>query len=152
MFELPKEMKGSGTPVSGASPITANRLSTAWQSTIEVIPAATSAPRAVAGELRGSQAGVGDQPVEADDAEDPERAELLADDRQDHVRVGLGQVEDLLHRLPQADAEQPAGPDRDHGLDGLEAGVRGVGPGVEERGQPLAPVGLDHAATKREAR
>ena len=42
MFELPKEMNGSGTPVSGASPITANRLSTAWPRMSEVIPAATS--------------------------------------------------------------------------------------------------------------
>lgn len=42
MLVLPKEMKGSGTPVSGAIPITANRFSVAWQSTSEVIPAASS--------------------------------------------------------------------------------------------------------------
>lgn len=38
----PYEMNGSGTPVSGASPSTANTLSVAWQRIRQVSPAATS--------------------------------------------------------------------------------------------------------------
>jgi hypothetical protein len=41
-LEFPYETKGSGTPVSGASPMTANRLTIAWITTIEVRPAASS--------------------------------------------------------------------------------------------------------------
>ena len=40
----PYEMNGSGTPVSGASPVTANRLMTAWVRIIAVSPAASSLP------------------------------------------------------------------------------------------------------------
>ena len=41
-FELPNDRKGSGTPVSGARPMTANRLSAAWQTISDVMPAASS--------------------------------------------------------------------------------------------------------------
>ena len=57
--------------------------------------------------------------------------------------MGLGQVEDLLHRLAQADAEQSARSQGDLPLDRLEAGPAGVRPGVEEGGQPGAAIGLD---------
>ena len=51
----------------------------------------------------------------------PAKPELLADHGQDHVGVRLGQVEELLHALAEADAERPAGADRDHRLHRLEA-------------------------------
>ena len=38
----PDEMNGSGTPVSGASPSTVNRFSSAWHRISEVMPAASS--------------------------------------------------------------------------------------------------------------
>ena len=41
-FELPYETNGSGTPVSGASPITAKKFSTAWARISDVTPAAIS--------------------------------------------------------------------------------------------------------------
>ena len=41
-FELPYEMNGSGTPVSGASPITAKKFRVAWQRMIDVIPTDSS--------------------------------------------------------------------------------------------------------------
>ena len=39
---FPYEMNGSGTPVSGSTPSTAKKLTVAWISITEVIPAATS--------------------------------------------------------------------------------------------------------------
>ena len=56
--------------------------------------------------------------------------------------MGLGQVEDLLHRLAEAHPEEAARADRGHRLDRLEAAVAGVRARVEERREPLAPVGL----------
>ncbi len=87
---------------------------------------------AVARGLRGPQPGVGDHAVEGEQAADPGEPELLADDGEDEVRVGLGQVEDLLHGLAGAEPEQPARADRDLALDGLEAVRAGVRPRVEE--------------------
>src|SRR4029079_5635106 len=72
----------------------------------------------------------------------PRHAELLADDREDEVRMGLGEVEDLLHRLADAAPEQPARPERDLALDGLEPRVARVRPRVEERRQARAAVRL----------
>ena len=62
--------------------------------------------------------------------------------------MGLGQVEDLLDRLAEAAAEEPARAQRDLALHGLEARAAGVAPGIEEGRQPRAPVGL---ATSRRA-
>ena len=105
---------------------------------------------AVAGELRHPQSGVADHAVQAQQPEDAEQPELLADDSQDHVGVRLGQVEDLLHRLAQADPEEPAVADRGERLNGLEARVARVGERVDEREEPLAPVGLGDREDRRE--
>lgn len=40
-FAPPYEMNGSGTPVSGAMPITAKKFSSAWQATMLVMPIAS---------------------------------------------------------------------------------------------------------------
>ncbi len=77
--------------------------------------------------LRRLQAGVAEQREEADDADDPDQAQLLADHRRDHVGVGLGQVEGLLHAVADADPEEAAGAERDLRLRRLEAGAGGVG-------------------------
>ena len=81
----------------------------------------------------GPQPRVPDHAVQAQQRADSRQPELLADHREDEVRVRLGQVEDLLHRLPRPEPEQPAGADRDLALDGLEAGAGGVRPRVDER-------------------
>src|SRR3954465_6919368 len=80
----------------------------------------------------GPQPGPEDHPVEGDDAAQPGHAELLPDDGEDEVRVRLGQVEDLLHRLPEPDPEEPARAERDLSLHGLEAGAARVAPRVDE--------------------
>ena len=67
--------------------------------------------------------------------------QLLADDRENEVGVRLGQVEDLLHRLPEPAAEEPARPQRDLPLDRLKARPAGVRPRVEKGRQPRPPVG-----------
>ena len=95
------------------------------------------------GRLRGAQPAVGDHPVEEHQDRHADDAQLLADHREDEVRVGLGQVEDLLHRLARAQAEQPARTQRDLPLHRLEARVGGMRPGVQERRQPRAAVGLE---------
>ena len=124
----PEEMNGSGTPVSGAMPSTAQTFSSAWQRISAVRPGGEQLLVARRRGLRGAQARVADHPVEQQQAADPGDAELLADDGEDEVRVRLGQVEDLLHRLAEADAEQAAGAERDLALDGLKAGVARVAP------------------------
>ena len=114
-------MNGSGTPVSGAIPSTTKMLRMPWHRISEVSPLASSL-RIAGGRAPGRpQPGVGDHPVEAGDAEDPEDAELLADHRQDEVGLRLWEVVGLLHGVAEADAEDPAGADRDLALDGLVA-------------------------------
>ena len=73
----------------------------------------------------------------------PASAELLADDGEDEVGVGLGDVEDLLDRRAQPVAEHPAAADRDLALHRLKARAGRVIPGIEEARQPRAPVGLE---------
>ena len=116
-----------------------------WHRISEVRPLASSLRIPGRGPAGGPQPRIRDHPVEEDDAEDPEHTEFLADHRQDEIGLGLGQVEDLLDRLAEADAEQAARAERDLTLHGLEAGGRLRGPGVQERGQPRLLVGLDAA-------
>jgi hypothetical protein len=59
----------------------------------------------VGGAAGGAQTGVGDHPVQEDHPADPQHAELLPDHGQDEVSLGLGQIEDLLDALTEADAQ-----------------------------------------------
>ena len=104
------------------------------------------------GGLRDAQARVGDHPVEQQQPADPGDAELLADDGEDEVRVRLGQIEDLLHRFAEADAEEPAGAERDLALDRLKAGVARIRPRVDERRQPRHALGIDQREQQDERR
>src|SRR5204862_1895968 len=88
------------------------------------------------------EARIGEDRERRDDGSRAYEPELLADDGIDHVRGGLGQVVDLLNALPEADPEDASGPERDHRLDGLEAGSLGIVPWVEEAEDAGAPVGL----------
>ena len=76
-------------------------------------------------------------------ASGPDEPELLADDREDHVRRGFGQVVDLLDALAETDAEEAARAERDHRLHGLEARALRVAPRVEEAEEARASVGLE---------
>ncbi len=67
-----------------------------------------------------------------DDREGAEQAQLLADHREDEVAVRVGQVEELLAALHQADAGDAAGAHRDQALDDLVAGARGSDHGLKK--------------------
>ena len=92
---------------------------------------------------RDSQAGVGEGNVGGDDPERADQAELLGDDGEDHVRVRLGEVEDLLDAVAEPGPEEPARSDPDHRLDRLVAGALRVAPGVEEAKDSRTPVRLE---------
>src|SRR6266487_141617 len=116
-LEPPYETKGSGIPVSGASPSTAARLITAWAQTSAVRPAASRFPK---GSLQRSATRRPAYAKVAYAASSAAAAELLADDREDHVRVRLGQVVDLLDPLAETASEDPAGAEPDQRLHRLE--------------------------------
>src|SRR5690349_1972624 len=81
--------------------------------------------------------------VRGENERDADETELLADDREDHVRVRLREVEDLLDALAQADAEDPARPEPDHRLHGLEARTLSVVPRIDEAEDARPPVRLE---------
>ncbi len=100
-------------------------------------------PERVSAAQRDPEAGVPEGRVGEDHGGGAEQAELLADDREDHVGRRLGQVVDLLDALAEPDAEDPAGAERDQRLDGLEAGAFRVLPRVDERDEAGAAVRLE---------
>src|SRR2546421_3043660 len=81
---------------------------------------------------REPQAGVGEGRVPGHHEGCSDEPELLADHGEDHVRVRLGEVVDLVDPLPEAAAEDAAGADADLRLHVLEPGAERVLPGIEE--------------------
>jgi hypothetical protein len=100
-------------------------------------------PEGVLAGERDAKTGVGEGSVRRDHRGDPEQAELLPDHRHDHVRVRLGQVVDLRDALAETGAEQPARPEPDQRLHGLEARSLRVLPRVEEAEDARAAVRLE---------
>ena len=74
------------------------------------------------------------------DADEPE---LLADDREDHVGVRLGEVRDLPDALAQTGAREAARADADRGLHDLEARALGVRPRMQEAEEAGATIWLE---------
>ena len=66
--------------------------------------------------------------------------QLLRQHREQEIGVRLGQIEELLHALAEADAEPFAAADRDQRLRELEAAVERIRPGIEECDQAAQPV------------
>src|SRR6266540_3964215 len=104
----------------------------------------------VAGTKRDAQAGVGEDRVCGDHEARAEQAELLADDREDHVRVRLREVVHLADALTEPDAENPARAEPDQRLHRLETGSLGVVPGIDEAEEARAPVRLEPDRRERE--
>ena len=119
-----------------------------------VMPVATQ-PAVGVGRLGGgAHAEVARAPEEHHDDEGAEQPELLADDGEDEVGVGLGQVAPLLGALAEPDAE-PAARCRATPATGC-SGSRWsrVGPRIEEGEEPGPPVGREQrgeAAPSRSA-
>src|SRR5206468_3776775 len=80
-----------------------------------------SLAKRVAAVQRDAKARVGEERERADHRRRADETELLADDGEDHVGVRFGQVEDLLHAVPEALARPAARADADDRLDGLKA-------------------------------
>ena len=95
------ETNGSGIPVSGAMPSTAARLIAACPQTSVVRPAASRLPNGSRQRSAMRKPGPPEDREGADHERRADQAELLADDREDHVGVRLGQVVDLLDASPE---------------------------------------------------
>src|SRR5919201_5440918 len=76
---------------------------------------------------------------------------LLADDREDEVRMRLGQPQELLHRVAEANAEKAAGAERVERLGRLKAGAELVSEWIGEDSQPREAIGLKDDHGHREA-
>ncbi len=78
------------------------------------------------------------QPVAPDDQQRKDgqddgrahQAQFLADHGKDKVVLRFRQVEEFLAAVAQAHAEEAAGADGQHGLDGLHSLAQGIVPGV----------------------
>ena len=138
----PRLTSGSGTPVNGTTLSVAPMLMNAWPTIRLAMPTASSLPKSSRHEQRDPEGGPGQEHVEADEDEQADQAELLADDGRDHVGRLVGQEAELLHRVAEADPEDPPRGDRQQGLRGLEAAGLGVGPRVDEGDDALHAVRL----------
>src|SRR6185436_19309278 len=92
---------------------------------------------------RDAESGPREERVGEDHAGRADEPELLADDRQDHVRVRFREVVDLLDSLAEPFAEQPARAEPDLRLHDLEAAPLRVVPRVEEAEEAVAAVRLE---------
>jgi hypothetical protein len=109
-------------------------------------------PERIAALERDLEPDPGEDREPADQHGRADQPELLPDDREDHVRVRLGEEVDFLDPLPEPLAGDPARAQPDDRLHVLEPGALGVLPRVEEAQQARAPVRLhvDRGGARRE--
>ncbi len=98
----PNDTSGSGTPVMGRTPVTAPRFTIVCRPIHAVTPAARNRPNVSGARTAMRIAGEQQQSEHHQDEERPEESQLLADDREDEVGVGVGQVVPLLAAGAQA--------------------------------------------------
>jgi hypothetical protein len=106
-------------------------------------PSRQPLPEGIGARERDPETGIGKGGIGGDHGGHSQKAELLADDREDHVRVRLREVVDLRHSVTQADAEDAAGSHSDQRLHGLEACALRILPRVEEAEDARAPIRLE---------
>ena len=152
--EPPKEMNGSGSPLVGSAPMTTPRFTSVWVASISGEPEREVAAEGIRRAQADAQPPPDEQREERDDADGADQPQLLADDGEDEVGVGLGQVEELLLRLPEPAAEPATRAEREERLDDLEAAALRVVPRVDEGDHAPPPVRLhrDQRAPPRAAR
>ena len=125
--EPPKEMNGSGIPVTGSTPTTAPMLISVSAADPGHEPEREQRAEAV-GRLRGRPDPEPHEAAEEDEHQSgPDDAELLADDREDEVGVRVGQEAPLCLPAAEPGAEEVARPEPDQRLDDLVARARAVG-------------------------
>src|ERR1043165_2864559 len=89
---------------------------------------------------RDAEAAPDEEGEEDDEDERADEAELLADDGEDEVRMRLGEEEELLPPVAEAEAAQAARAEGDERLHGLESLPQRIGLGVQEREEAIAPI------------
>ena len=105
--EPPNDTNGSGTPVTGRMPITAPMLMNAWTDDPGGDARGEQRAEAVGRPQRGPHAEHREGDEQADDEQRADQAELLTDDGEDEVGVGVGQEAPLGPAGAQADAGTP---------------------------------------------
>ncbi len=95
----------------------------------------------VGGAEGGAEASVSKHHKEQEDDHGADEAEFFSDVGIDEIGVGLGEIEELLHSLHVAAAQEASGADGDEGLIDVEAGSLGVEAGMEEREHARATPG-----------
>ena len=101
----PTERKGSVRPVVGSTPITTAAFTAAGTATSAVIAERDEQREGLPRAARDAQARDDERREGAEHEQHADEPELLGDHRQDEVRVGLGQVQELLAAVAEADAE-----------------------------------------------
>ena len=141
----PKEMNGRGMPVTGSTPMTAPTLITAWLVIQVVMPTARRLPNRSGARVaarRPNQARAKNRPRSTTA---PTRPSSSPDHREDEVGVGVGQEAPLLPAAPESQTEDVARAQADERLPHLVARAGLVGPRIEERQDPVPPVGVGQA-------
>ena len=129
----PAEKNGRVRPVTGISPVTPPRLTTAWTPNHAVMPPASSMPN------RSGAASAACIPNHVSSMNPPTTAtapiepELVGDDGEDEVAVGQREVAELAVAAADAGAGQPAVGDGQEPLVGLVRELVAVPGDVEER-------------------
>ncbi len=100
----PNETKGKGRPFVGSAPSTTPMFTIACRLNIAVSAEGQIAAERIARLERRPRAAPGDHDEDERDGEDAEEAELFTDDRHDVVGVRLGQEEQLLPAVAEAEA------------------------------------------------
>ena len=117
----------------------------AWKPNQQAIPAPASRPNMSSARAAIRIARQSSDEEQHDDGGRADQAELLAGDREDEVGVLLGHEARLgLRAVEEALPEQSAVADRDPRLRGVVAGAARVVGRIEERGEPVQLVALEH--------
>ena len=140
----PKEMNGSGIPVTGSTPTTAPTLMRVSAPTQATSPRASSAPKRSGDCVAARMPEPHEAAEEREHQDGTDDAELLADDREDEVGVRVGQEAPLRLPAAEAGADEVARSQPDERLHDLVARARAVGRWIHERQQPGPAVGRGH--------
>ena len=127
-------MNGSVTPVSGRTLRLPAAMMNAWIPMTSDRPDGEQRPEVVGRRGADPQAALDDHEEQAEDGQDPDDAQLLAERREREVGVDLRDRQppaDLGQARPEPDAEQPAAGEGVERLDDLVAGAERVGERVE---------------------
>src|SRR5437867_6511363 len=99
---------------------------------------------------RDTDAAVPEHEEQDDHGERAGETELVAEDREDRIRVREGQVAELFSAGPESLTEQTAERETIQGLDRLVSLVAGIAPRIEEGRDPLQSIGARERTGERD--